>query len=179
MKYQKKPTIVEAYQWWKLGDCSEDGTEKEADIVQSYVENLTNPHSIDNVTCHKCHKPLCAHGWLNSVRSNSCRVCPGDWIITEDDGSIWACPDEAFKEMYEEVEYTKTDQVEELQDKLDQIETWIDAYPLSVFPEPDFKEVHKVLEENGLSLDAVSASNMRHVLKGIKRIINVKTTRKK
>ena len=186
MKYQKKSVIVEAYQWEKLGDHSEDGTEEEANIVQSYMENITNPHvlslpySIDDTTCHKCYKPLCEHGWIKPAKwSDGCRVCPGDWIVTEDDGSVWACPNENFKEIYGKIIQMKTDQIEELQDRLHQIETWIDAYPLSVFPEPDFKEVHRVLEENGLSLDVVSASNMRHVLKEIKRIINGKTTRKK
>ena len=60
---------------------------------------------------------------------------------------------------------------EKLQDKLHQIKTWIDAYPLAVFPEPDFKKAAKVLKQNGMSLDSIVASNMRHVLSGIKNII--------
>jgi hypothetical protein len=43
---------------------------------------------------------------------------------------------------------------------------WADAYPLAVFPEPDFKAVQQALSAAGLSLDAVSASNMRHAVKG-------------
>ena len=54
---------------------------------------------------------------------------------------------------------------------MDDIKRWIKAYPLKIFPEPDFKKVHKVLREHDISLDAVSASNMRHVLNGIKGII--------
>ena len=64
--------------------------------------------------------------------------------------------------------------LEKLQDKLHQIQTWCDAYPLDVFPEPDFKKAARVLKENGMTLDAISASNMRHVLNGIKRIIEEK-----
>jgi len=45
---------------------------------------------------------------------------------------------------------------------------WIKAYPLDIFPEPDFKKAHKVLKEHGMTLDAISASNMRHVLNGLK-----------
>jgi len=60
---------------------------------------------------------------------------------------------------------------EELQDKLHRIKTWIDAYPLSMFPEPDFKKAARVLKENGMTLDAISASNMRYVLDGVKEII--------
>jgi len=62
-------------------------------------------------------------------------------------------------------------ELEELQDKMRKIKTWINAYPLSVFPEPDFKKAHKVLKQHGMTLDAISASNMRHVLNGIKEII--------
>ena len=63
-------------------------------------------------------------------------------------------------------------ELEKLQDKMYQIKTWIDAYPLKIFPEPDFKKAHKILKQHGITLDAISASNMRHVLKGIKEIID-------
>ena len=63
------------------------------------------------------------------------------------------------------------DELEELQDKMHKIKTWIDAYPLKIFPEPDFKKAHEVLKQHGMTLDAISASNMRHVLNGIKDII--------
>ena len=62
-------------------------------------------------------------------------------------------------------------ELERLREKIHKIMTWINAYPLDVFPEPDFKRVHKILKEHGMSLDAISASNMRHVLTGIKKII--------
>lgn len=48
------------------------------------------------------------------------------------------------------------------------IDNWLEAYPTDMFPEPDLRQVAKVLKENGLSLDSVSASNMRHVLNRIK-----------
>jgi hypothetical protein len=58
-------------------------------------------------------------------------------------------------------------------EKLDKIKDWCGAYPLKVFPEPDFKKAAKVLKENGMTIDAISASNMRHVLEGIKKIIEL------
>ena len=64
-----------------------------------------------------------------------------------------------------------SEELDKLRDKLHQIKTWVDAYPLDMFPEPDFKKAAKVLKENGMTLDAISASNMRHVLDGIRRII--------
>ena len=57
-------------------------------------------------------------------------------------------------------------------DKLAKIRAWIDAYPLEVFPEPDFKKAARVLKAYGMTLDAISASNMRHVLQGVKQIID-------
>lgn len=58
-------------------------------------------------------------------------------------------------------------QVERLEDALTQIVEWSKAYPLDVFPEPDFKKAAEVLKANGMTLDAISASNMRHVVEGV------------
>lgn len=60
---------------------------------------------------------------------------------------------------------------EKLQDQMQKIIDWINAYPEDIFPEPDFKKAHEVLKKNGISLGEISASNMRHVLNGIKEII--------
>ena len=51
-----------------------------------------------------------------------------------------------------------------MEDALGHIVEWSKAYPIDVFPEPDFNKVSKVLKDNGMTLDAVSASNMRHVI---------------
>jgi hypothetical protein len=52
---------------------------------------------------------------------------------------------------------------------LRQIDEWAKAYPLDVFPEPDLKRAHEVLEAAGLSLGAISAHAMRHVLNGVQK----------
>ncbi len=64
-----------------------------------------------------------------------------------------------------------TDHADELKEKLNKILQWAEAYPIDAFPEPDFKKAAIVLKDNGMTLDAISASNMRHVLNGIKDII--------
>lgn len=61
-------------------------------------------------------------------------------------------------------------------DTFQQITSWINAYPLDIFPEPDFKKAHELLTANGMTLDSISASNMRHVLKGIQKIIDTALT---
>jgi len=61
---------------------------------------------------------------------------------------------------------------EELHDKLTQIDNWCRAYPLSVFPEPDMKEVRMALEAVGITIDSVAASIMRRLLNGIQEIVS-------
>lgn len=69
----------------------------------------------------------------------------------------------ALRSLAEQVEQLTADK-EKLQERLDQITTWAEAYPLTMFPEPDFKKAHEVLSAAGMTLDAISASNMRHVI---------------
>lgn len=52
------------------------------------------------------------------------------------------------------------------------ISSWTKAYPLSVFPEPDFGRVRELLEAGGITLDSVSASNMRHVIEGVVKLVH-------
>lgn len=62
-------------------------------------------------------------------------------------------------------------ETERLREALEKIDAWAKAYPLDVFPEPDLKRAHEVLKEAGMGLDAISASNMRHVLNGVAAIV--------
>ena len=61
--------------------------------------------------------------------------------------------------------------INKLESKLDRIRQWCDAYPIDIFPEPDFKKVHQLLKENSMSLDSITASNIRYALRGIVKII--------
>lgn len=63
-----------------------------------------------------------------------------------------------------------SDEADRLRAALEDIVQWADAYPLDRFPEPDFKQAEKVLSDAGMSLDAISASNMRHAIEGAGRI---------
>jgi hypothetical protein len=60
------------------------------------------------------------------------------------------------------------------EEKLHRIRQWCNAYPLDIFPEPDLAKAAALLEAGGMTLDAISASNMRHVLDGIRKIIDEK-----
>ena len=61
--------------------------------------------------------------------------------------------------------------IEELESALRRIDTWAKAYPLDVFLKPDLKKAHQVLKAAGMTLDAISADAMRHVLDGVKDIV--------
>lgn len=63
------------------------------------------------------------------------------------------------------------ERIEQLTAALQALRKWAEAYPLGVFPEPDLKRAHKVLNEHGMTLDAIAASAMRHVLRGVVGII--------
>lgn len=76
------------------------------------------------------------------------------------------------KEHDVEVHKEAVGQCELLEDKMDKIMNWINAYPLDVFPEPDMKKACAILKEHEMTLDAISASNMRHVLEGIRKLID-------
>lgn len=61
-------------------------------------------------------------------------------------------------------------EAERLEAALERIEQWSRAYPLTVFPEPDLPKAAEVLKANSMTLDAISASAMRHAVEGVGKI---------
>jgi len=62
--------MKKAKRWWRHGDHEK--------VKQAYTGGL-------KTTCEKCDELLRAHGLLNGEK-----VCPGDWIVEYDDGSLKA-----------------------------------------------------------------------------------------
>lgn len=60
--------------------------------------------------------------------------------------------------------------LDQLENALRRIAEWAEAYPLSIFPEPDLKKAARVLKDGGMTLDAISAHAMRHVVEGVGKI---------
>jgi len=60
--------------------------------------------------------------------------------------------------------------IEYLCEHLQRIVEWSEAYPGTAFPEPDLKRAHELLQAGGMTLDAISAHAMRHVVKGVGEI---------
>jgi len=62
------------------------------------------------------------------------------------------------------------DRLDRYEDALQSIVQWSEAYPLDIFPEPDWKAARKLLEAGGISLDSISAHCMRRVVEGVGKI---------
>lgn len=60
------------------------------------------------------------------------------------------------------------EKAERSEEALQKIQSWCEAYPLDIFPEPDWDEVESRLGPKLLTL--VSASNMRHVVEGVAKL---------
>lgn len=77
-------------------------------------------------------------------------------------------------------EERRQDRIDELQERAERAEIyeealqrvvrWSEAYPTTVFPEPDLIKVAEVLKASGMTLDSVSAHCMRHCLASVGQI---------
>lgn len=83
-KYKKKPVVIEATQWFKVGDHPV--------VVPS--------GGMGDRTCEACGHPSNAHGWCPTLEGNHI-VCVGDWIITGDEH--YPCKPDIFELTYERV----------------------------------------------------------------------------
>lgn len=75
-KFRKKPVVIEASQWFKMGD-------------HPMVYNLPpdNPN-------------LETHGWVDTLECGHV-VAPGDWIICGVKGEFYPCKPDIFEATYE------------------------------------------------------------------------------
>jgi hypothetical protein len=112
-KYRKLPVIIEAEQWFKNGDHSQDESEpirspidptktflSEGKIVRRY----RNPDCDGRRRCSKCNELMYKHGWIDTLEGSHV-VCPGDWIITQKDYPVntYPCKPDIFELTYEKV----------------------------------------------------------------------------
>jgi UDP-N-acetylglucosamine 2-epimerase len=54
--------------------------------------------------------------------------------------------------------------VEKIEESLNEIIRWEDAYPVDMFPEEDIEKAREILKENGISLTNLMVHSMRHVV---------------
>lgn len=61
--------------------------------------------------------------------------------------------------------------IQAMESALDELRQWVEAYPLSVFPEPDIHRAHQALQSAGITPDAVAASIIRSTLTRVREIL--------
>jgi hypothetical protein len=75
MKFRKKPVVIEAVQWFKMGDHPAVLESQGNDGPYPFIDTLEGPHL----------------------------VTPGDWIITGVKGEHYPCKPDIFEMTYEPV----------------------------------------------------------------------------
>ena len=75
MKFRKKPVVIEATQWFKMGDHPAVLESQGNDGPYPFIDTLEGPHL----------------------------VTPGDWIITGVKGEHYPCKPDIFEMTYEPV----------------------------------------------------------------------------
>ena len=87
MKYRKKPVVIEATQWFKMGD-------------HPMVSQAT-----DGASANWLRRQGLPEGSLGEIRTleGMMFVTPGDWIITGVKGEHYPCKPDIFEMTYEAV----------------------------------------------------------------------------
>lgn len=87
MNFRKKPVVVEAVQWFRLGD-------------HPVVVPVPANHSLHDAL----NGSIVAHyGWCPTLEGGHI-VTPGDWIIKGVKGEFYPCKPDVFAKTYESVE---------------------------------------------------------------------------
>ena len=47
------------------------------------------------------------------------------------------------------------------------IESWSRAYPVEVFPKPDWSKANEILKQHGMGVTSLAADSMRHVVESM------------
>jgi hypothetical protein len=120
MKFQKKPVVIEAAQWFKNGDHPQDYAkpvhdpvaepprdyspehQRENDWEGQVVRRFRHPDVPGQKACQHCGKTMHVHGWIDTLEGGH-NVCPGDWIITGVKGENYPCKPDIFEMTYEPV----------------------------------------------------------------------------
>ena len=89
MKYRKKPTTIDAIQWFKDVNSGKDFK------IKSYAER----DPLDNRVCEQCRHPMKDHGFLDRFRYGQL-VCPGDYLYKLD-GQVFVCKPDIFNIIWE------------------------------------------------------------------------------
>jgi len=89
MKFRKKPVVIEATQWFTMGD-------------HPAVERFPWGRAVIKAEGYPDYDPW-DRGIIRTLEGDH-EVCPGDWIITGVKGEHYPCKPDIFEMTYERVE---------------------------------------------------------------------------
>ena len=105
-KYRKRPVVVEATQWFRVGDHPLDNFVRFSGVENnktSEPESLVVDHYLSfskGDVCIGCGHLMRYHGWIETLEGGHI-VCPGDFIITGVAGERYPCKPDIFAGTYE------------------------------------------------------------------------------
>jgi hypothetical protein len=121
MKFRTKPVVIAATQWFRNGDHPDDYADDQQGMIDgvqytitgeyrrargwegSVVRYYRRPDDDGERGCEQCGQRMHDHGWIDA-RADSYNVCPGDWIITDEQGKWYPCKPDIFAATFEPVE---------------------------------------------------------------------------
>lgn len=109
--YRQKLQEVEAYRWFKNGDHPKDnsipmegGELTEGKVVRRFRTPEISENSLIQPKCQKCSNDMHDHGWIDNALYGD-PVCPGDYVITGVDGTIYPMKPDEFERVFELIGY--------------------------------------------------------------------------
>lgn len=104
-KYEAKPLVIEATQWFKNGDHPKDnskeliGTDGQFLSGGKVVRRYRYPSVDGQAKCDKCGDIMHNHGWIDKLEDGEV-VCPGDFVVLGWNGLYYALKPDEFNKRY-------------------------------------------------------------------------------
>lgn len=92
--HKMRPVFVDAVQWFKHDDHPD-------------VQSLFKEGQLGEI-CPDCGKFGRTHGWIPSLEEGGF-LCPGDWVVSGEDGVSIPCRAALFDSMYEPIDDSPED----------------------------------------------------------------------
>ena len=88
-KYKKKPVIIEAERWFRLGD-----------VPEAPIKSWDNSFDKGRLRCPLCGSFYAEHGLIPTLEGEHI-ICPGDWVVKGVKGEFYPVKPDIFAETYE------------------------------------------------------------------------------
>lgn len=152
--------------YWQQADSEYASEWKKSDETQAKFNQLVEETRAVALAAAPDH-PATEYEFNEAECRAACSICPG----TKATGGDLPCARKlAANRKAKSCDADDAARLDRMESALEQIQAWASAYPIEVFPEPNWAESAKVLKDAGLSLDAISAANMRHVITRVQEI---------